>query len=53
MTLTLIITKFSIKNQLYDGIAPTAKHILTKKLINALFLKKKLLHGIKNILSIM
>ena len=37
MTLTLIITKFSIKNQLYNGVIPTAKHILTKKLINALF----------------
>ena len=40
MKLSLLISKFSIKKQLYDGIEPSAKHILTKKLVNALFSKR-------------
>lgn len=40
MKLSLLISKFSIKKQLYDGIEPSEKHILTKKLVNALFSKK-------------
>ena len=40
MKLSLLISKFSIKKQLYDGIEPSEKHILTKKLVNALFSKR-------------
>ena len=40
MKLSLLISKFSIKKQLYDGIEPSTKHILTKKLVNALFSKR-------------
>ena len=40
MKLKLIISKFSIKEQLYDGVKPTKNHILTKKLVNALFSKR-------------
>ena len=40
MKLKLIISKFSIKEQLYNGVKPSAKHSLTKKLVNALFSKR-------------
>lgn len=40
MKLTLIISDFSIKNQIYNGFKPSAKHSLTKKLANALFSKR-------------
>ena len=40
MKLKLVISKFSIKEQLYNGIKPTKNHILTKKLVNALFSKR-------------
>ncbi len=41
MEINLIIAKPLIKTQVYNGLKPTAKHILTKKLVNALFSKKK------------
>ena len=40
MKLLLFIAKPLIKTQLYDGIEPSTKHILTKKLVNALFSKR-------------
>ena len=40
MKLTLIISDFSVKNQIYNGFKPFAKHTLTKKLVNALFSKR-------------
>ncbi len=40
MKLTLIISDFSVKNQIYNGVKPSAKHSLTKKLVNALFSKR-------------
>ena len=40
MKLLLFIAKPLIKTQLYDGIEPSTNHILTKKLVNALFSKR-------------
>ena len=40
MEINLIIAKPLIKTQVYNGLKPTAKHILTKKLVNALFSKR-------------
>ena len=37
MTILLLISDYSIKNQIYDGIKPSINHVLTKKLANALF----------------
>ena len=35
--ISIIISDYSVKNQLYNGIIPNANHILTKKLANAIF----------------
>lgn len=35
--ISIIISDYSIKNQLYDGVAPNNNHVLTKKLANAVF----------------
>ena len=37
MTIFLLISDYSIKNQIYNGAKPSINHILTKKLANALF----------------
>lgn len=37
MTILLLISDYSIKNQIYDGTKPSINHALTKKLANALF----------------
>ena len=38
--ISIIIAKPLLKTQLYNGIKPSEKHILTKKLANALFSKR-------------
>ena len=35
--ISIIISDYSVKNQLYNGIVPNANHTITKKLANAIF----------------